>query len=128
MNIYESPPEWRSDCKGKERPCPWVRCKHHMVWYSNITSKVSSRRRKQIVTLRDKNNDIVVDKILRMKDTCSLDIQDTGSQTLNSIAYLFNMTRERVRQMIETRTGKVVGVIPRKLRRTIGKYSLFNCT
>ena len=127
LSLYDSFPKLRSECKGAERPCPWVRCKEHMVWYSNITARVSSRKRKQRIFLRDNNNAIVVEKILGMEYNCSLDIQDTGAQTLNAIAYLFGMTKERVRQMIETRTGKVVGVIPRKLRKFASKYSLIDC-
>lgn len=77
----------RGDCENGQRPCPWATCRYHLAG--------------------KKTNDV-----LKMAQTCSLDIADDGPHTLDAIAQIYGMTRERVRQIQDgtlkelRRTGK----------------------
>lgn len=134
MGFYDEFPKLRSECQGAERPCPWIRCKHHIIWYNNKYSTIrkdgTGAACKHTIYLKGeekmrgvpvyKNNpysdDYFVDGICSMEETCTLDVLDTGNQTLESIAGLFNLTRERVSQLIDNEGNRQGGVIGRKLR------------
>lgn len=80
------PPRTRGECEtggaNEERPCPWIRCKHHLF------IEVSHR------------GTIEVD-VSTLKNTCVLDIADDGGMTLEEIGSMVGLTRERIRQLEE---------------------------
>jgi hypothetical protein len=82
-------PRTRGDCVDAPRPCPWVSCRHHL----SIEVFDSGSFREVFPGLA----------LAKMVDTCSLDVADRGSQTLETVASHMHVTRERVRQ-IETST------------------------
>jgi len=82
------PPYWRpktrGDCLELPRPCPYVGCRHHLM----LDAKSSSLK-------------LYVDEPDMMRATCSLDLADEGPKTLEEIAEILGITKERVRQMEE---------------------------
>ena len=87
FNMYgDEAPINREQCKGNERPCPWVRCKMHLVF--DTFPKLKSITDEQIV-----------DKLLTIPETCCLDVVDSGGKTLREVGKIMGVTRERVRQI-----------------------------
>lgn len=82
--LAENPrPTVRSDCEDGPRPCPWIKCRHHIY---NTNGEGYSQQ-------------IPLEKLA---ETCSLDAADKGPLTLEEVANLLGLTRERIRQ-IESR-------------------------
>jgi Sigma-70, region 4 len=88
---FEEYPEWaerpryRSECEGDARPCPHVTCRHHL--YLEVLP--SGQVKYNFPGL----------EVWELAHTCSLDVADGGPRTLEEVAELFNLTRERVRQL-----------------------------
>lgn len=80
------PRTW-GDCAGEPRPCPWVSCRYHL--YLDVTPNGS---------LRIHHPGLEVDEL---PETCALDVAARGGATLDQVGGMFNLVRERVRQ-IET--------------------------
>ncbi len=78
-------PKLRSECRDGYRPCPWVGCAHHL--YLNVNPNGSIK-----ITFPDTEP-------WDMKHTCSLDVAEAGSHTLEEIGTHMNLTRERARQI-----------------------------
>lgn len=75
----------RSECRTGPRPCPHVRCRYHLM-IDVITTGA----------LRIYGTD--PDDLL---ETCSLDVAEAGAVTLERVADLLGVTRERIRQIEE---------------------------
>lgn len=86
-------PRTRGDCVDAPRPCPYVSCKHHL-YLDVVTDGGNGGRCAPRVKLSFPH--LEVDEL---KETCSLDVADRGSQGLEQIGDLINVTRERVRQI-----------------------------
>jgi len=84
-------PKKRSDCIYNSRPCCWVRCRHHMIW--------------AITGIEKRTDDEICDLIFSLSETCVLDVADKGGATLEEIGQILGITRERVRQIEETKSG-----------------------
>jgi hypothetical protein len=82
-------PRTRGDCSNGERPCPWVRCKHHL--YLDINPDTGSIK----LNFPDLEP-------WELEQTCALDVAERGGITLEEIGLVMNLTRERIRQ-VETR-------------------------
>lgn len=82
--MNEKMPATRAECKYGERPCPYARCRYHLVL--DIKRNGASMRPN-------------FDDIFDMKETCALDIAERGENTLEYIGECMNITRERVRQL-----------------------------
>lgn len=92
--VHLTRPRTRGDCVGGPRPCPWVGCRHNL--YLDV-------RRVGTVQLHFvEEPDEVVGNTL-----CSLDYAGKDSMTLQSIAELMMVTRERIRQLQDTALAKV---------------------
>ena len=89
-------PQNRSDCVGGERPCPFVSCKWHL--YLEVKSAIGS--------IKLPFPKLEVDELV---ETCALDVADRGGATLEQVAKLMNLTRERIRQL-EVRALEKLGV------------------
>lgn len=86
-------PRTRGDCVGAERPCAFVSCKFHL--YLDV------KRSGGITT---NFPDLEPDEI---PETCALDVADRGGATLDRVADVMNLTRERVRQIEEIAKRKI---------------------
>lgn len=105
-------PVTRADCVGGPRPCPWIRCKWHAIWYL----------KPRLHYMKNLTDQQIVGIISAMKHSCVLDICDQGGATLDLIGELLQTTRERVRQIEELERTSPTGVVFRtgalaKLRR-----------
>lgn len=84
---------FRGDCKGGERPCPWVSCKYHL--YLDVNPDNGS--------IKLNYPHLGVDEI---PETCSLDVADLVSEkegkaelAHDEIGRILNLTHERARQI-----------------------------
>ncbi len=82
-------PSTRGECEFIERPCPYVSCRHHL--YLDVSPKTGA--------IKLNFPDIEPDQMI---ETCCLDVADRGGATLEQVAEVQNLTRERVRQ-VETK-------------------------
>jgi hypothetical protein len=82
LAVMPQMPRTRGDCVDGPRPCPWIRCRHHLA-----TKLLAGSRR---IRLRH---------IPRGQDTCALDVADRGSHKLVEVGRLLGITRERARQI-----------------------------
>jgi hypothetical protein len=84
-------PVTRGDCRNIPRPCPFIRCKWHVLWASKQgTALIGSAP-----------EHIVVNWILDLDPewSCVLDIADRGGVILDDIARVMGITKEYVRQI-----------------------------
>ncbi len=86
-------PRNRSECRGGYRPCPWVSCKYHL--YLDV-------RADGVLRLNFPGKE--VEDILQ---TCALDLAEDGTRTLDQIAGIMGMSKERVRQLEESAMKKI---------------------
>jgi len=83
-----SRPTRRSECVYGSRPCPWVSCKYHLLWDVNQDK----------VNFKYMTDDEIIDYLINMKETCALDMAQK-EKTLQEIAEVLELSRERVRQL-----------------------------
>lgn len=76
-------PRTRADCVDGPRPCPFATCIYHL--FVDIRMDGSLR--------------INADAIENMANTCALDVADEGPHTLEQVAEMLTLKRERVRQI-----------------------------
>jgi hypothetical protein len=81
-------PRTRGDCAAVARPCPWISCRH------NLFLDVDPRNGSIKYNWPDREPDEV-----EPDRSCALDVADLGGGTLEDIAVLTNVTRERIRQV-----------------------------
>jgi len=78
-------PTNRIQCRKGIRPCPWVSCRYHLAY--EVTASGSLRECFPCTELPD------------MQETCALDVADRHGVTLEEIGKIFNLSRERIRQI-----------------------------
>lgn len=97
--LYPEPsqplPATRGDCVDGPRPCPLVRCHHHLA--IEVTPRGSLRWRHP------------GREVWELEHTCVLDLADQGERTLEQVAQLLGLTRERIRQI----EARALAVLPR---------------
>jgi hypothetical protein len=100
-------PRTRKECSSQSRPCPWVSCKYHLALDINpatgsIHLNAGARGRRTLQRLDRHGNEEwlerAADTVLDMPETCALDVAERGGTTLEEIAELLGITRERARQ------------------------------
>lgn len=79
-------PQTRGECADMPRPCPFVTCVHHL--YLDVMRKTGA--------VKFNFPDIEPDE---MAESCALDVADRLGSTLEYVAEVTNLTRERVRQI-----------------------------
>jgi transcriptional regulator with XRE-family HTH domain len=82
-------PRTRGECADVPRPCPWASCRHSLL------VDIDAHGHAHEVTLPETST------------ACALDIADGGESTLEDIAELAGVTRERIRQ-IEAKAFDVI--------------------
>lgn len=96
-------PTTRGDClpggRNCARPCPWVSCNHHL--YLDVDESTGSLK----VNFPDLEP-------WELADTCALDVADRAADehvtaTLARVGVAMNLTRERVRQIVERSLAQV---------------------
>lgn len=93
-------PRTRGDCQDGPRPCPWVGCREHLyLQVSEDTGHIKAQ----------------AGEPWEMAETCALDVADRGGLTLEAVAEIMGVTRERVRQL-EARGLKLMQRGARRLR------------
>lgn len=80
-------PKTRGDCARVPRPCPYVACKHSL--YLDVSETGS-------IILNFPHLD---PGEMPANQSCALDLADQGTMTLEEIAVVTNLTRERIRQV-----------------------------
>ena len=79
-------PSTREECRGEQRPCPWVACKYHL--YLDVNPETGSIK----LNFPDLEP-------WDLPETCSLDVAERGGITLEEVGEIMNLTRERIRQV-----------------------------
>jgi len=87
-------PVRRSECESIPRPCPFVSCQYNL--FIDVNPETGSI----------KYNFPWLEP-LEMKNSCALDVAQTGGKTLQEVGILINLTRERVRQEEARILGKL---------------------
>jgi hypothetical protein len=108
-------PHRREHCEGMPRPCLFVSCSHHL--YLDVDPDTGSIK-----------FNFPLLEVWQLAETCSLDVADRGGITLEAVAALMNLTRERIRQvevrgLEEIRSDKVgrhLGVAPERDSSALG--------
>jgi len=83
-------PKKRGDCVGGLRPCPWVRCRYHIIWLRwRIFQRMTA--------------DEISDTLFKLDETCVLDIVDNnpGGCTLAKIGEVLGATRQLAYQILK---------------------------
>ena len=96
LEVEESRPRSRMECRQAERPCPFVSCKFHL--YLDVNPHTGS--------IKLNFPDL---EVWELSETCSLDVADRGGITLEEVGELLNLTRERIRQVEATGLDKLRG-------------------
>lgn len=91
-------PKTRAECANTERPCSFIRCRHHLAIDINPWNG----------TIKLNYPDLDLDA---MPETCSLDVAERGGETLQGVADLMRVVRERVRQIEEQALRRVLPVL-----------------
>jgi hypothetical protein len=81
-----SRPRTRGDCVEGIRPCPFIGCKFHL--YSDV-HPVTGNLKLNFPDLEPSD----------LAESCALDVAERGGESLERVAELINVTRERVRQI-----------------------------
>ncbi len=100
-------PKTRKDCAHVPRPCPYVGCPHNA--YLDVSETTGS------ITF---NFPAVPPELMDPLTSCTLDVAEKGPSTLDEISVIINLTRERVRQIVDRAL--------RKLKRSSRLADLYN--
>jgi hypothetical protein len=87
---YERP-KTRGDCARVPRPCPFVACKYSLYLDTSETGSIIF------------NFPHLAPWEMQADQSCALDLADRGGMTLEEIATVTNLSRERIRQ-VESKT------------------------
>lgn len=80
-------PKTRADCSRVPRPCPYVACKYSLFLDVSDTGSIIL------------NFPHLEPGQMPPEQSCALDLADRGAMTLEDIAVVTNLTRERIRQI-----------------------------
>jgi hypothetical protein len=85
-------PRVRAECENGPRPCPWVGCRYHLYLDTYTTGDPENPTPGLIIHRPDLEP-------LELPDTCLLDLAARGPYTLAQIGDIFDLSRERIRQI-----------------------------
>lgn len=92
LEILRGRPRVRAQCQEGPRPCPWVGCRYHLYLDTYTTGDPQNPTPGLIIHRPD------VDP-LDLPETCLLDLAGKGPYTLAQIGEIFDLSRERIRQI-----------------------------
>lgn len=99
-------PTTRAECANGPRPCPFVSCRHHL--YLDVSPHTGA--------IKLNFPDL---EVWEIGETCSLDIAERGGVPQEAVSQVFNVSRERVRQLevaalreFEDRAGLLAEELP----------------
>jgi Sigma-70, region 4 len=98
-------PQTREECHQTVRPCPFVSCRFNL--YLDVREDGVLR-----LNFPDKEPDEVT-------ASCSLDLANDGPRTLEQVAALMGMSKERARQIESAALAKLKAALPRPEDRDI---------
>lgn len=104
-------PRTRAECEDGPRPCPWVRCRYHL-----LGEALFGGRGYKIYLHRD---GVQGPWDLDPEWSCALDVADRGPLTLERIGQVMGVTRERVRQIESRVMRRAAGVAPYPSERSL---------
>jgi hypothetical protein len=78
-------PACRTECVNAVRPCPWVSCRYNLFLDVRADGVIK-------LNFPGREPD-------EMTTSCALDLADDGPRTLDAVAVLMGMSRERARQI-----------------------------
>lgn len=78
-------PRYRSQCERGPRPCPWLTCRYHL--YLDVRGDGVVK-----INFPDREPE-------EMTVSCTLDLATDGPRTLEAVAALMGMSKERARQI-----------------------------
>lgn len=90
-------PKTRADCVNGLRPCIWVACHHHLAM--DVDPRTGS--------IKVNFPGALDGDFSAMAETCALDVADRDGATLEAVADVLALTRERVRQVEEQALERV---------------------
>lgn len=124
-------PQKRQDCLCSARPCPWIGCKHHLLWsYFDAPQDcpICGKRHygshhkfchKEEYTDRGylglHSDEEIIGFVWDMPETCALNLYDKKGMILDEIAKVFRISKERVRQIIDFKGGGALKKARRRL-------------
>jgi hypothetical protein len=85
-------PRLRAECEAGPRPCPWVGCRYHLYLDTYTTGDPENPTPGLIIHRPDLEP-------LELPETCLLDLASRGPYTLAQIGEIFDLSRERIRQI-----------------------------
>lgn len=110
-------PRTRGECRGGERPCPWVSCRYHLA-HGRLpapTRRVGHALERAAATrLLDALERRALEIIDTGAESCALDVADRGEHTLEEVAEAIGTSTERARRDEETaldRFGRRMGKV-----------------
>lgn len=91
-------PRTRGECMGREEPCPFVSCRHHLA-------------HEMVQDMHENSAGDIADAVLAMRHTCALDVADDGQQTFTDIGKAIGTSRQGAR-LVFNRACKRIGADP----------------
>jgi hypothetical protein len=96
-------PQTRGDCKGGERPCPWLSCKFHMLLdvnkHASIHINMDGRPRLKLADQHaghEAFDEAALERLMTMPETCALDVADQGGVGVTRCGEMLAMDKQMV--------------------------------
>jgi len=99
--VYDRPAMSREACQQIARPCKYILCPHHLGTEINTRNGMGFTIDEEGPLVR---YPIQADGHIT---SCALDVAERGGATLEEIAAILSITRERVRQVEERALGRL---------------------
>jgi hypothetical protein len=84
-------PRNRGECLDGPRPCPWVRCRWHLLFDTKGS--------------RELTDDELAERLVGMPETCALDVADRGPAEGVDIAAMLGLSRQVVTLLLKGQAG-----------------------
>jgi len=115
------PPRVRGDCESGIRPCPWIRCRYHLLITSITRNKATLSGKCKPVHLFTYNRTLThklgltvsqieedpAAAIALLQHTCVLDVADNPPDNFHEIDEILGIVKERSRQIFEEASYKL---------------------